>query len=183
MLGLYYTGIRAWAIIRKPATPARKLVILGDTYDPSPIIPLCTAPSLLIHEAADAHIPCQISPRNKRTPESVLRSTLARGHSIPSMASEFARTISAEKLVLNHIGGRFPAPRRDSDRRMHVMREMEQQATDAWGSGQETILPPAASKSHPRMSSLKLEAEHHFVALPQLGRHPWEVISSTAPAK
>ncbi|KAJ7504636.1 beta-lactamase-like protein [Mycena galericulata] len=124
-------------IIREPATPARKLVILGDTYDPSPIIPLCTAPSLLIHEATDAHIPCEISPRNKRTPESVLRSTLARGHSIPSMAGEFARTISAEKLILNHIGGRFPAPRRDSDRWMHVMREMERQATDAWGSGQD----------------------------------------------
>ena len=52
-----------------------------------------------------------------------------------SMAGEFAKTIGAEKLVLNHIGGRFPAPRRDFDTRMHVMREMERQATEAWGSG------------------------------------------------
>ncbi|KAJ7933108.1 beta-lactamase-like protein [Mycena leptocephala] len=122
-------------ILREPDAPARKIVILGDMYDPSPIIPLCTAPSLLIHEATDAHIPREISPRNKRTPETVLRTALARGHSIPRMAGEFAKTIGAEKLVLNHIGCRFPAPRRDRDPRMHVMREIERQVTEAWGSG------------------------------------------------
>jgi ribonuclease Z len=93
-------------IFREPEAPTRKIVVLGDTYDPSPIIPLCTAPSLLIHEATDAHIPREISPQNKRTPETVLRTALARGHSIPRMAGEFAKTVGAEKLVLNHIGGR-----------------------------------------------------------------------------
>ncbi|KAJ7470517.1 beta-lactamase-like protein [Mycena latifolia] len=123
-------------IFREPEAPARKIVILGDTYDPSPIIPLCTAPSLLIHEATDAHIPREISPQHKRTPETVLRTALARGHSIPQMAGEFAKTVGAEKLVLNHIGGRFPAPRHDRDARLHVIREIERQATEAWGSGQ-----------------------------------------------
>ncbi|KAJ7460363.1 beta-lactamase-like protein [Mycena galericulata] len=101
-------------ILREPDAPARKIVILGDTYDPSPTIPF---------------------PRNKRTPETVLRTALPRGHSIPRMAGEFAKTIGAEKLVLNHIGCSFPAPRRDRDPRMHVMREIERQATEAWGCG------------------------------------------------
>ncbi|KAJ7172720.1 beta-lactamase-like protein, partial [Mycena filopes] len=120
-------------IFRETEAPGRKIVVLGDTYDPSSIIPLCNAPSLLIHEATDAHIPREISPQNKRTPETVLRTALARGHSIPQMAGEFARTVGAEKLVLNHIGGRFPAPRHDRDPRVHVMREIERQATEAWG--------------------------------------------------
>ncbi|KAJ7804718.1 beta-lactamase-like protein [Mycena olivaceomarginata] len=164
-------------ILREPVTPARKLVILGDTYgcghnlcpqpyDPSPIIPLCTAPSLLIHEATDAHIPREICPRNKRTPETVLRTALARGHSIPSMAGEFAKTIGAEKLVL------FPARRRDRDTRMHVMREMERQATEAWGSGQDAVaawdfmrvtIPAPDTETFPRQTStMKRKRSHKF---------------------
>jgi ribonuclease Z len=88
-------------------SPNRKIVILGDTYDPSPIAPLCMSASLLIHEATDAHIPREIAPQHKRSPETVLHTALARGHSIPQMAGEFAKTINAEKLVLNHIGGRY----------------------------------------------------------------------------
>ncbi|KAJ7098153.1 beta-lactamase-like protein [Mycena belliarum] len=123
-------------VFREPEAPARKIVILGDTYDPSPITPLCDKPSLLIHEATDAHIPREINPQNKRTPETVLRTALARGHSIPQMAGEFAKTVGAEKLVLNHIGGRFPAPRHDRDARLHVIREIERQATEAWCSSE-----------------------------------------------
>ncbi|KAJ7109134.1 beta-lactamase-like protein [Mycena epipterygia] len=156
-------------IFREPEAPARKIVILGDTYDPTPIIPLCTSASLLIHEATDAHIPREISPQSKRTPEAVLRTALARGHSIPQMAGEFAKTIGVEKLVLNHIGGRFPAPRHDRDARTHVMREIERQATEAWGSGRYAMaawdfmrvavpapasLPPPENQSYPVMEQV-----------------------------
>ncbi|KAJ6623388.1 beta-lactamase-like protein [Mycena sp. CBHHK59/15] len=125
-------------VIRETQAPSRKIVILGDTYDPSAMIPLCTSPppSLLIHEATDAHVP---GPQNRRTPETVLRTALARGHSIPRMAGEFAKAVGAQKLVLNHIGGRFPAPRHDRDPRFYVMREIERQATEAWGSGQHAM--------------------------------------------
>ncbi|KAJ7349458.1 beta-lactamase-like protein [Mycena albidolilacea] len=122
-------------VFREVVSPNRKIVILGDTYDPSPIAPLCMSASLLIHEATDAHIPREIAPQHKRSPETVLHTALARGHSIPQMAGEFAKTINAEKLVLNHIGGRFPAPRHDHDPRLPVMREIERQATEAWGCG------------------------------------------------
>ncbi|KAJ6455834.1 beta-lactamase-like protein [Mycena sanguinolenta] len=127
-------------IFREHEEPKRKIVILGDTYDPSPIVPLCMpGPSLLIHEATDAHIPREIAPQHRRTPEKVLHTALARGHSIPQMAGEFARTIGAEKLVLNHIGSRFPAPRHDRDSRLSVIREIERQATEAWGSGRHAM--------------------------------------------
>lgn len=96
-------------VIRESVSPFRKIVILGDTYDPSDIIPLCTdpPPSLLIHEATDAHISQDIDPKAKRPFELVREKTLARGHSMPAMAGTFARQIGAEKLVLNHIGGRL----------------------------------------------------------------------------
>ncbi|KAJ7285596.1 beta-lactamase-like protein [Mycena rebaudengoi] len=105
------------------------------------LIPLCISPSpsLLIHEATDAHIPPEINPQNRRTPETVVRTALARGHSIPQMAGEFAKTIGAEKLVLNHIGGRFPAPRHERDARARVIREIERQASEAWGSGRSAV--------------------------------------------
>lgn len=36
-----------------------------------------------------------------------MKTTLARGHSTPIMAGEFAKLVDAQKLVLNHIGGRY----------------------------------------------------------------------------
>ena len=135
----------------------RKLVILGDTYDPSTIVPLIHADdppsmsssssahtssspppdstphgidfsvlpvvnphgngvpvrvpvSLLIHEATDAYLPPHVDPQQKtgknRTPESVAEKAVLRGHSTPAMAGAFARSIAAERLVMNHIGAR-----------------------------------------------------------------------------
>ena len=92
--------------------PSRKLVFLGDTYDPSPIVPLCLnpSPSLLVHEATDSHISREADPSGKlsrRSADEVLKRALSLGHSVPAMAGVFAKKIDAEKLVLNHIGGRY----------------------------------------------------------------------------
>lgn len=96
-------------VIRESSGPQRKLAILGDTHDPSNIIPLCLSPSpsLLIHEATDAHIPRHIDPKARRSAELVSEKALSRGHSTPAMAGRFAKKIGAERLVLNHIGGRY----------------------------------------------------------------------------
>ncbi|KAJ3877494.1 hypothetical protein F5051DRAFT_5852 [Lentinula edodes] len=56
------------------------------------------------------------------------------------MAGAFARTIGAQKLVLNHLGGRFPLPNpnegyRVKSVRSNVIAEIERQATEAWGMG------------------------------------------------
>lgn len=89
--------------------PGRKVVILGDTYDPSPMAPLCHGASLLVHEATDSHISSMADPSgrlSRRTPETVQEKAFARGHSTPEMAGAFARRIGAKALVLNHIGAR-----------------------------------------------------------------------------
>ena len=91
--------------------PQRKIVILGDTYDPTAMIPLCLnpSPSLLVHEATDSHISQHADPSGKlsrRTPTEVEEKARSRGHSVPEMAGEFAKKIGAKSLVLNHIGGR-----------------------------------------------------------------------------
>ena len=92
--------------------PSRKLVLLGDTHDPSPIIPLCLnpSPSLLVHEATDSHISRDADPSGKlsrRSADEVLKRAFSMGHSVPAMAGAFAKKIDAHQLVLNHIGARY----------------------------------------------------------------------------
>ena len=56
------------------------------------------------------------------------------------MAGSFAKLVGAQQLVLNHIGSRFPAVqnsngKRTRDLRVAVMKEVERQASEAWGMG------------------------------------------------
>ena len=90
----------------------RKIVILGDTYDPSPIAPLAEDADLLIHEATNAHLP-GIDPNTKYsdTYEVVEARAKSRGHSTPQMAGAFAKCVRAKKLVLNHFSARYPGAR------------------------------------------------------------------------
>ncbi|KAK2460529.1 hypothetical protein APHAL10511_006999 [Amanita phalloides] len=126
-------------VFREIAELQRKIVILGDTSNPHAIVPLCInpSPSLLIHEATDAHIPCYIDAKlGRRNAEEVLSKTVERGHSSPAMAGTFARAIGAQRLVLNHIGARFPGPSNDKNHRnKHILSEIQNQASQAWGSG------------------------------------------------
>ncbi|KAF9036768.1 beta-lactamase-like protein [Panaeolus papilionaceus] len=121
------------------SSPSRKLVILGDTYDPSTILPLCSnpPPALLIHEATDSHIEPEADSFGKlsrRTQEEVLSKALERGHSVPAMAGAFAKKVGTGMMVMNHIGSRFPAPRHARDHwRNSIMGDIEKKATEAWG--------------------------------------------------
>ncbi|KAF9268131.1 Metallo-hydrolase/oxidoreductase [Marasmius fiardii PR-910] len=91
-----------------PRRPGRKIVILGDTYDPSPIALLARDADLLVHEATNAHLP-GIDPGTKEndTYESVQERAMSRGHSTPQMAGKFATHIGAKKLILNHFSARY----------------------------------------------------------------------------
>ncbi|KAF6764877.1 beta-lactamase-like protein [Ephemerocybe angulata] len=133
-------------VFRETGPSTRKVVILGDTHDPSEIAPLCMNPSpvLLIHEATDAPIPSNADSEgriSKRDPAEVQRKAILRGHSTPGMAGAFAKEIDASALVLNHIGGRFPAPnsKNPNEPRATIMREIERQATEAWGAGRPAV--------------------------------------------
>lgn len=71
---------------------ARKIVILGDTYDPSDIIEHAMDADVLVHEATCSNEDLQIA--------------LNKGHSTAGMAGEFARKIRAKHLILNHFSPR-----------------------------------------------------------------------------
>ncbi|EMD40577.1 hypothetical protein CERSUDRAFT_148714 [Gelatoporia subvermispora B] len=89
--------------------PGRKLVILGDTYDSSPIADLAREADILVHEATNAHLP-GVDPNTKDddTYESVEARAKSRGHSTPQMAGAFGKNIGARKLLLNHFSARYP---------------------------------------------------------------------------
>jgi ribonuclease Z len=88
--------------------PGRKITILGDTYDPSPIAELAMRTDVLIHEATNAHLP-GIDPETKTgdTYSIVEQRSKSHGHSTPQMAGLFAARIDARKLVLNHFSPRY----------------------------------------------------------------------------
>ena len=93
----------------------RKLVLLGDTNDPTGIIPLVNSSpghvALAVHEATDCYIPTHVDPQRQtgknRSVESVHTVSLQRGHSTSRMAGGFANAIGARRLVLNHLGARY----------------------------------------------------------------------------
>ena len=91
-----------------PREPGRKIVILGDTHDPSPIAELARGADLIVHEATNAHLP-GVDSRTKAedTDKSVEERTKSRGHSTPQMAGKFAKRIGASNLFLNHFSSRY----------------------------------------------------------------------------
>ena len=105
-------------VFRENIDSGRKLVILGDTCDPSALTDIAENASLLVHEATDAHIPASVDRALRgdvKTPQSVLEKTIAKGHSTPAMAGQFAKKIKAQRLALNHFSGRS-APQISPDR-------------------------------------------------------------------
>lgn len=102
-----------------PKRPGRKLVILGDTYDPSPIIPIAQDADLLIHEATNAHLPgIDSATKDTDTFALVEERTKSRGHSTPQMAGAFARRIGTRFLILNHFSARYPGDNSEPSRRV-----------------------------------------------------------------
>lgn len=96
-------------VLHGPARrPGRKVVILGDTYDPSPMAGLSSAADVLIHESTNAHLPgIDANTKDGATFATVEELAKSRGHSTPQMAGAFARRIGARKLILNHFSARY----------------------------------------------------------------------------
>ncbi|KAK6525378.1 hypothetical protein TWF694_005517 [Orbilia ellipsospora] len=80
----------------------RKIAILGDTYDPSPIAGLAHGSDVLIHEATNAFLGDILGKesgeyKEGETYEDVKKKTIEHGHSTPEMAAEFALDIKLAK--------------------------------------------------------------------------------------
>ncbi|THH13954.1 hypothetical protein EW146_g6327 [Bondarzewia mesenterica] len=157
----------------------RKIAILGDTSSASAMTPLIASTpgrvSLLVHEATDAYIPPNVDAHlaAKRTVDVVKQKTEERGHSTPVEAGRCAGMWAAERLVLNHIGARFPAPSHGASisKKHHiaVLREMERQATEAWLQTPCTlpshVSSTSATSEEDREDRCKATAAHDFMTV------------------
>ncbi|GJE84588.1 ribonuclease Z [Phanerochaete sordida] len=128
-------------VLEGPARrPGRKVVILGDTYDPSPIAALAEDADLLVHEATNAHLP-GIDPDTKATDtyEIVEERAKSRGHSTPQMAGAFAKRIGAKRLVLNHFSARYAGNDDVNEEARNVMVAIRHLAEEQYGDGREVL--------------------------------------------
>ncbi|KAA1476345.1 Metallo-hydrolase/oxidoreductase [Dentipellis sp. KUC8613] len=99
------------------STPLSKVVILGDTSDPSAIAPLAMDADILVHEST-----IMVAPGSRNADEDpeetdvmydeMLKRGLAThsGHSTPDMAAGFANRIRAKSLYLNHLSSKCVDP-------------------------------------------------------------------------
>lgn len=78
-------------VIGTPRRP-RKIVILGDTCDPSALTEHAMDADVLVHEATCSNEDLTVA--------------LSRGHSTAGMAGDFAHKIRAKHLILNHFSPR-----------------------------------------------------------------------------
>lgn len=116
-----------------PRKKGRKIVILGDTFDPSPITGLAEDADLLIHEATNAHLPgIDETTKESDTSETVEDRARSRGYSTPQMAGAFAKRVRARKLVLNHFSSRYSGG--DSEDALKIMRAIADLASREFGS-------------------------------------------------
>lgn len=104
-------------VIGTPRRP-RKIVILGDTYDPSALIDHAMDADVLVHEATCADEDIHVA--------------LSKGHSTAGMAGEFAKKIRAKHLILNHFSPRGFKPNEYEESKN--IRVILQQARDKFQS-------------------------------------------------
>lgn len=122
-------------VLEGPARrPGRKLAILGDTYDPSPIAALSQDCDILIHECTNAHLP-GIDPNTKAedTYETVEERAKSRGHSTPQMAGAFARRVGAKRLILNHFSARYAGDDDVNEESRKIMEAIRDLAAGQYG--------------------------------------------------
>ncbi len=87
----------------------RKIVILGDTSDASPIEQLAKSPDLLVHEATNCYLPEIDATIHDETHDAFTKRIASRGHSTPQGAGRFAQRIGAKTLIMNHFSARYAA--------------------------------------------------------------------------
>ncbi|BGP25569.1 hypothetical protein JCM10295v2_004497 [Rhodotorula toruloides] len=136
----------------------RKIVILGDTYDASAMLPLVNPDNddlvdVVVHEATNAFLPdlddsqhpSKLRDGKPTTLESVTETACSHGHSTPQGAATFARRAGARTLLLNHLSVKYAdADADEAERAMGpesrekaraMVREIERHADDVLRGG------------------------------------------------
>lgn len=111
-----------------PSVPGRKVVILGDTDNPSLLTEAAQNCDLLVHECTFAN--------------SKLSNALRSGHSTPAMAIKVAHKFNARRVALNHIGSQYVPFNMDAanfDAGLVTDGDLEAQAKDGFGLRREHI--------------------------------------------
>lgn len=86
----------------------RKLVILGDTSDPSGIVSLAGEPSLIVHEATNASVDARGHILHDKVDRDLVRKkAILRGHSTAEMAGLVAKQLGAQRLYMNHFSTKY----------------------------------------------------------------------------
>lgn len=119
-------------LVPPPVRPGREVVILGDTKDPSSIIPITHSPTLLVHEATNALTRLDMGKEGSPMPtlEEVEARTKDHGHSTPQMAAAFAKAIDCKKLILTHFSARYRGD--EEQESLEVMEEIRKLAIDVF---------------------------------------------------
>ncbi|KAK0490859.1 beta-lactamase-like protein [Armillaria novae-zelandiae] len=101
-----------------PPKDGRKIVVLGDTYNPSQIAGIARDADLLIHEATNAHLP-GIDEDTKGT------DTYETGDS--------RKRLGARRLILNHFSSRYAGNDDVDEEAKKIMNAIAQLAQDEYG--------------------------------------------------
>lgn len=110
----------------EPERRGRKIVICGDTADARAISGLASNASVLIHEATNAFLGGIDKDTNHYV---VSKDTKIHGHSTPQIAGNFAKSIGAKRLILNHFSSRYKGDQ--SLESISIMTRIERQAMKA----------------------------------------------------
>lgn len=87
-----------------PMKPGRKIILLGDTSDPSNMDWCSQGADVVVHEATN----CWTTEDVNITPEQVHARTVEHGHSTPQMAGAWAERMGSQELWLTHFSQRYP---------------------------------------------------------------------------
>ena len=154
------TLIEPEAILSTQKRLGRKVVVLGDTCDPSGLLEYGAEPDLLIHEATYA--------------TALENMAIARGHSSARMAGDFARALGAETLVVTHFSNRYRFG--PSSTEMEVDHQIEEairaSAMAGNSSGKLTATDILTGEAKEAFGSERVVAAHDFMML-SLPRHPF----------
>uniref|UniRef100_A0A6B2L9V0 Uncharacterized protein n=1 Tax=Arcella intermedia TaxID=1963864 RepID=A0A6B2L9V0_9EUKA len=85
-----------------PPKPSKKIVILGDTYRPDPIIGVGRNCDLLVHEATFSHDQVDMA--------------IEKGHSTAKMAGQFATKIGTKHLMITHFSAKTSSDQHETEK-------------------------------------------------------------------